>query len=266
MAVFHCRIRAWRRKHRMTELTPYKTKLEFPNYSNYVERAMLEKAHEHYQAQVNIELLHKMAKDVGKAVVPLCPTGDMNRVIESDGWDWADLLAAAEAIDEQTYDALQDANGPSIAQMEAGAQALRDCGLDGTRESLMATADSVYRAMQEVRGDPQEQHRDLQEQFAMVMQACADAMPAGHWAQHAAAEHPSGNPMPVAVAAMTERIAGLEADLAERDTRIASMRTEHGKEAAELTERARHAEDVVDAAREGIDKLEMVLKIAKPAR
>jgi hypothetical protein len=60
------------------------------------------------------------------------------------------ILADAHAHYEAQISAA-NADGPSTAQMEAGAQALRECGLNGSRESLMATADSVYRAMQEVR-------------------------------------------------------------------------------------------------------------------
>ena len=50
-------------------------------------------------------------------------------------------------------------DGPTIAQMEAGAQALRDCGYEGaTDKGMMAPADSVWRAMQEVQGAPVEAH------------------------------------------------------------------------------------------------------------
>lgn len=40
---------------------------------------------------------------------------------------------------------------PTIAMMEAGALALTQCGLNGSRDSLQATADSVWRAMEEAR-------------------------------------------------------------------------------------------------------------------
>lgn len=40
---------------------------------------------------------------------------------------------------------------PTIAMMEAGALALTQCGLHGSRDSLMATADSVWRAMEEAK-------------------------------------------------------------------------------------------------------------------
>jgi hypothetical protein len=70
-----------------------------------------------------------------------------------------DVLAEAHAHYEAQVGQLgglarPDDDGPTIAQMEAGAQALRECGLSGSRESLMATADSVWRAMQEVHGAP----------------------------------------------------------------------------------------------------------------
>jgi len=62
-----------------------------------------------------------------------------------------------------------------------------------------------------------------------------------------------------ALAAKDEIIAGLEADLIEERRRIASMREEFGEEAATLTARARHAEDVVDAAKECIAALDGAL-------
>lgn len=60
-----------------------------------------------------------------------------------------------------------------------------------------------------------------------------------------------------AMAAKDARIAGLEADLTEERNRIASMRAEFGEEAAELTARARHAEDVADAAKERIANMRL---------
>lgn len=39
----------------------------------------------------------------------------------------------------------------TIAMMEAGALALTQCGLHGSRDSLMATSDSVWRAMEDAR-------------------------------------------------------------------------------------------------------------------
>lgn len=149
----------------MIKLTPYQpenaiqpgpaisTMTQHEKYYNggYVLNLLAE-AHEHYQSQAYLALLHKMAQAVGKVVVPLRLTGAMNRIIESDGWEWADLLAAAEAIDEPTYDALcgEDEEGPTIAQMEAGAAALKRCnfGMDECDAVMEATADSVYRAMQ----------------------------------------------------------------------------------------------------------------------
>lgn len=53
----------------------------------------------------------------------------------------------------------QPDNLPSIAMMEAGALALTQCGLHGSRDSLMATADSVWRAMEEAREPDEEQER-----------------------------------------------------------------------------------------------------------
>lgn len=53
---------------------------------------------------------------------------------------------------------------PTIAMMEAGALALTQCGLHGSRDSLKATADSVWRAMEEARQqddyEPEEQQDD----------------------------------------------------------------------------------------------------------
>lgn len=40
---------------------------------------------------------------------------------------------------------------PTSAMLEAGALALTQCGLHGSRDSLKATADSVWRAMEEAR-------------------------------------------------------------------------------------------------------------------
>lgn len=51
-------------------------------------------------------------------------------------------------------------------------------------------------------------------------------------------------------------IAGLEADLREARDRIAAMRVEWGAEVAALTAQLRHAQDLLDAARARIAKLE----------
>jgi uncharacterized coiled-coil protein SlyX len=160
----------------------------------------------------------------------------------------------------------QPEDNPTIAQMEAGAQALRECNTGAaldTRESRMATADSVWRAMQEVRvaqsaGDAVLTQHDMQVQWGRIVRACIDSMPPGHMALYAAAEHPCGNPLPVAVLALTERIAEadnristdgrlvahLEAELVEERNRIASMRTECGAEVAALTARLEDANAV----------------------
>jgi hypothetical protein len=55
-------------------------------------------------------------------------------------------------------------------------------------------------------------------------------------------------------------IAGLEADLVEERSRIASMRTEWGAEVAALTAQARHAEDCLEAAKARIADLESHMK------
>lgn len=52
---------------------------------------------------------------------------------------------------------------PTIAMMEAGALALTQCGLHGSRDSLQATADSVWRAMEEAREQDDYEPDDEQE-------------------------------------------------------------------------------------------------------
>lgn len=49
---------------------------------------------------------------------------------------------------------------PTISMMEAGALALTQCGLHGSRDSLKATADSVWRAMEEAREPEEEQESE----------------------------------------------------------------------------------------------------------
>ncbi|PZP97536.1 MAG: hypothetical protein DI587_17205 [Variovorax paradoxus] len=42
----------------------------------------------------------------GMKLVPMIPTAEMNRVMDSEGWCWEDLLAAACAITEDEYQAI----------------------------------------------------------------------------------------------------------------------------------------------------------------
>lgn len=44
----------------------------------------------------------------GMALVPLKPTRAMDRIMEEEGWQWADLLAASEAITEEQYEGLSN--------------------------------------------------------------------------------------------------------------------------------------------------------------
>jgi hypothetical protein len=66
-----------------------------------------------------------------------------------------DTLAEAHRHYETQISAATE-DDPSIAQMEAGAQALHECGFGGEegKAARAATADSVWRAMQEVPGAP----------------------------------------------------------------------------------------------------------------
>jgi len=89
----------------------------------------------------------------------------------------------------------QTEDGPSIAQMEAGSQALSDCGLGGTRESLMATADSVYRAMrQAVEPQPAALCRlGCMEECKARLHGCPSECPAPAAAPQVRAAQPAGD-------------------------------------------------------------------------
>ncbi len=43
------------------------------------------------------------AEPVGMKLVPMIPTAEMNRVMDSEGWCWEDVLAAAGVITEDEY-------------------------------------------------------------------------------------------------------------------------------------------------------------------
>lgn len=58
------------------------------------------------------------------------------------------------------------------------------------------------------------------------------------------------------IASRDERIKSLEADLVERDNRIAHMHAEWGDDAAMLSAQARHAEDCLEAAKSRVAELE----------
>lgn len=58
----------------------------------------------------------------GYALVPIVPTKEMNRLMSEEDWEWKDLLAVAEAITEEQYNAstvsLEEHN-KRIAELEA---------------------------------------------------------------------------------------------------------------------------------------------------
>ncbi|MDO9071624.1 MAG: hypothetical protein Q7U73_00010 [Rubrivivax sp.] len=60
----------------------------------------------------------------GFAIVPLRMTREMEQAIEIEGWQWEDLLAAAEAITEEQYADIQ--SEPSQAVRQAVVPAARD--------------------------------------------------------------------------------------------------------------------------------------------
>ncbi len=133
---------------------------------------------------------------------------------------------------------LADAQAALEAAEKRAANAEHDLIVRKNRDHATAARwDEHMRANAAALAAKDAQHRDLLAQWTGIMQACIAAMPAGHMSQHAAAEHPCGNPLPAAVAALTGRIAGLEADLVEERNRIASMRKEHCDEVSYLLER-----------------------------
>ena len=67
------------------------------------------------------------------------------------------------------------------------------------------------RAAAQPAGDAAMSRDELQDQWSLIIQSCIDVMPAGHMAKYATAAHACGSPLPVAVAALTARIAALEA-------------------------------------------------------
>lgn len=56
------------------------------------------------QPESAIEQLRDQAAKHGRALVPLRPNRAMTQAMDEDGWQWEDLLAAAESITEEQYD------------------------------------------------------------------------------------------------------------------------------------------------------------------
>lgn len=65
----------------------------------------------------------------GYKLVPMIPNADMNRVMDSEGWAWEDLLAAACAITEDEYEQIAGSGTFQPAQPAAAEQAVvcKDC-------------------------------------------------------------------------------------------------------------------------------------------
>lgn len=103
-------------------------------------------------AAARVELSTAERKD-GYALVPRRPTQEMGRVMDSENWQWPDLLAAAEAITQEEYVALSSPEttvltDERIHELADSAECNRDHGW-GPKWSYLTFARAVER---EVRG------------------------------------------------------------------------------------------------------------------
>jgi hypothetical protein len=71
-------------------------------------------------------LASKPAVPEGFALVPLILTREMDEVLSDEGWQWEDLLAAAEAITEEQYNQISTAPAQSCGDAEQADDAVTD--------------------------------------------------------------------------------------------------------------------------------------------
>jgi hypothetical protein len=86
---------------------------------------MLETA-EQEKAALRALLASKTAVPEGFALVPLILTREMDEVLSDEGWQWEDLLAAAEAITEEQYNQISTAPAQSCGDAEQADDAVTD--------------------------------------------------------------------------------------------------------------------------------------------
>lgn len=82
------------------------------------------------------------AEPVGMKLVPMIPTAEMNRVMDSEGWCWEDVLAAAGVITEDEYQdiAASGTHQPAAPQPAEPAQPAAQAGAGELPDQMDAIA------------------------------------------------------------------------------------------------------------------------------
>lgn len=93
----------------------------------------------------------------GYALVPLRLTSAMNEVLEEEGWQWADLLAAANAVTEEQHEAVTN---PRLSQ-------------DEVREVFLKAGFTIKEGQTDLKPYVYEAARELENRVRQVMEAPA---------------------------------------------------------------------------------------------